>query len=234
MLNIVTTTFLRGDLLMKKKKLGLAWQILIGLILGIIVGAVFYGNENVSKYLQPLGTIFMNMIKMIVVPIIVSTLILGVAGQGDFKKLGKLGVKTLVYFEVITTFAIIIGIVLADTVHPGVGVSMEHLTKGDISTYVETSKTVKEGGGFADTIIHIVPTNIIQSMAEGNMLAIIFFSVLFGLGVAAIGEKGKPVLNFFSGVADAMFWVTNTIMKFAPIGVFALIAVTVSTFGIQS
>ena len=111
---------------------------------------------------------------------------------------------------------------------------MSNLTKGDISTYVETSKDVKEGGGFAETIINIVPTNIVQAMSEGNMLAIIFFSVLFGLGVAAIGEKGKPVLKFFSGVADAMFWVTNTIMKFAPFGVFALIAVTVSTFGIQS
>ncbi|HWI49970.1 MAG TPA: cation:dicarboxylase symporter family transporter [Rummeliibacillus sp.] len=220
---------------MKKGKIGLAWQILIGLILGVIVGAVFYGNENVTKYLQPVGTIFMNMIKMIVVPIIVSTLILGVAGQGDLKKLGKLGVKTIVYFELITTFAIIIGIAVADIFKPGVGVNMEHLTKGDISSYVETSKTVAEAGhGFADTLIHIVPTNIIQSMAEGNMLAIIFFSVLFGLGVAAIGEKGKPVLSFFSGVADAMFWVTNTIMKFAPYGVFALIAVTVSTFGIQS
>ncbi|MGM9966164.1 MULTISPECIES: cation:dicarboxylate symporter family transporter [unclassified Rummeliibacillus] len=219
---------------MKKFKFGLAWQILIGLILGVVVGAIFYGNENVTKYLQPVGTIFMNMIKMIVVPIIISTLIVGVAGQGDFKKLGKLGIKTIVYFEVITTFAIIIGIASADLLHPGVGVDMSNLTKGDISTYVETSKDVKEGGGFAETIINIVPTNIVQAMSEGNMLAIIFFSVLFGLGVAAIGEKGKPVLKFFSGVADAMFWVTNTIMKFAPFGVFALIAVTVSTFGIQS
>ncbi|AMX00544.1 cation:dicarboxylase symporter family transporter [Rummeliibacillus sp. G93] len=219
---------------MKRIKIGLAWQILIGLILGIIVGAVFYGNENVPKYLQPVGTIFMNMIKMIVVPIIISTLILGVAGQGDLKKLGKLGIKTIVYFEVITTFAIIIGIFVADFFHPGTGVNMDHLTKGDISSYVETSESVKSGGGFADTIVHIVPTNVIQAMSEGNMLAIIFFSVLFGLGVAAIGEKGKPVLSFFSGVADAMFWVTNTIMKFAPIGVFALISVTVSTFGIKS
>lgn len=219
---------------MQKPKIALAWQILIGLILGVIVGAIFYGNENVTKYLQPVGTIFMSMIKMIVIPIIVSTLILGVAGQGSFKNLGKLGLKTIVYFEVITTFAIIIGIASADIIQPGTGVHLDQLTKGDISTYVETSKTVKEGGGFAETIINIVPTNIVQAMSDGNMLAVIFFSVLFGLGVAAIGEKGKPVLAFFSGVADAMFWVTNTIMKFAPYGVFALIAVTVSTFGVKS
>ena len=218
---------------MKKFKLGLAWQILIGLVLGVIVGAVFYGNDNVTTYLQPVGTIFMNMIKMIVVPIIISTLILGVAGTGDMKKLGKLGLKTIIYFEVVTTLAIIIGICAANIFQPGVGVDMSHLSKGDISQYQTTTEEVQHGG-FADTIISVVPTNIIAAMASGNMLAIIFFSVLFGLGVAAIGEKGRPVLSFFSGVADAMFWVTNTIMKFAPIGVFALIAVTVSTFGIQS
>lgn len=218
---------------MKKFKLGLAWQILIGLVLGVIVGAIFYGNDNVTTYLQPVGTIFMNMIKMIVVPIIISTLILGVAGTGDMKKLGKLGLKTIIYFEVVTTLAIIIGICAANIFQPGVGVDMSHLSKGDISQYQTTTEEVQHGG-FADTIISVVPTNIIAAMASGNMLAIIFFSVLFGLGVAAIGEKGRPVLSFFSGVADAMFWVTNTIMKFAPIGVFALIAVTVSTFGIQS
>ncbi len=218
---------------MKKFKLGLAWQILIGLVLGVIVGAVFYGNDNVTTYLQPVGTIFMNMIKMIVVPIIISTLILGVAGTGDMKKLGKLGLKTIIYFEVVTTLAIIIGICAANIFQPGVGVDMSHLSKGDISQYQTTTEEVQHGG-FADTIISVVPTNIIAAMASGNMLAIIFFSVLFGLGVAAIGEKGRPVLSFFSGVADAMFWVTNTIMKFAPLGVFALIAVTVSTFGIQS
>ncbi|HZG11269.1 MAG: glutamate/aspartate:proton symporter GltP [Kurthia gibsonii] len=219
--------------MMKKFKLGLAWQILIGLILGVIVGAVFYGNDNVTKYLQPLGTIFMNMIKMIVVPIIISTLILGVAGTGDMKKLGKLGLKTIVYFEIITTVAILIGLLAANIFNPGAGVDMAHLSKGDISQYQTTTEEVKHGG-FADTIISVVPTNIVAAMASGNMLAIIFFSVLFGLGVAAIGERGKPVLAFFSGVADAMFWVTNTIMKFAPIGVFALIAVTVSTFGVKS
>lgn len=218
---------------MKKFKLGLAWQILIGLILGITVGALFYGNEKVITYLQPVGTIFMNMIKMIVVPIIISTLILGVAGSGDMKKLGKLGLRTIIYFEIITTLAIVIGLLAANLTQPGAGVDMSHLTKGDISQYQTTTEETKDSG-FGSTIINAVPTNVVAAMASGNMLAIIFFSVLFGMGVAAIGERGKPVLAFFSGVADAMFWVTNTIMKFAPIGVFALIAVTVSTFGVQS
>lgn len=221
---------------MKKFKLSLASQILIGLALGIIVGAIFYGNPNVETYLQPLGTIFLNLIKMIVVPIIISTLIIGVAGTGDIKQLGRLGGKTLLYFEIITTIAIIIGLGVANIVQPGAGVDMNELTQTDISTYVETTESVEDSGnsGLLHTLVSIVPTNIISSMAQANMLQVIFFSVLFGLGIAAIGEKGKPVLDVAQGVADAMFWVTNMVMKFAPIGVFGLIGVTVSKFGLSS
>ncbi|MFL0507147.1 glutamate/aspartate:proton symporter GltP [Ureibacillus sp. 179-F W5.1 NHS] len=220
---------------MKKFKLSLASQIIIGLVLGIIVGAIFYGNPNVEKYLQPLGTIFLNLIKMIVVPIIVSTLIIGVAGTGDMKQLGRLGGKTLIYFEIITTIAIVVGLGAANIFQPGEGINMNELTQTDISSYVETTESVEhDGGGLLDTIVSIVPTNFIQSMAEADMLPVIFFSVLFGLGVAAIGEKGKPVLDVAQGVADAMFWVTNLVMKFAPIGVFGLIGVTVSKFGLSS
>ncbi|MET0960173.1 MAG: cation:dicarboxylase symporter family transporter [Psychrobacillus psychrotolerans] len=221
---------------MKKKfKFTLAYQILVGLILGIIVGAVFFGNPSVEKYLQPIGTMFINMIKMIVVPIIVSTLILGVAGTGDIKQLGKLGGKTLIYFELVTTFAIIVGLLAANIFQPGEGIDMTSLAKGDIDQYVQTTEQVqKEDHGILDIIVGIVPNNIVQAMAAGEMLPIIFFSVLFGLGIAAIGEKGKPVLAFFQGTADAMFWVTNLIMKFAPFGVFALIGVTVSKFGLES
>lgn len=219
---------------MKKKfKFTLAYQILVGLILGIIVGAIFFGNPAVEKYLQPIGTIFINMIKMIVVPIIVSTLILGVAGTGDIKKLGKLGGKTLIYFELVTTIAIVVGLLAANIFKPGVGLDISTLTKGNIDQYVQTTQEVQHHG-FADVLVNIVPSNIVKAMSDGNMLAIIFFSVLFGLGIAAIGEKGKPVLAFFQGTADAMFWVTNLIMKFAPFGVFALIGVTVSKFGLES
>ncbi|MEO4055664.1 cation:dicarboxylase symporter family transporter [Solibacillus sp. CAU 1738] len=218
---------------MKKFKVSLAAQIIIGLVLGVIVGAVFYGNDNVATYLQPIGDIFLHLIKMIVVPIIISTLIVGVAGTGDMKQLGRLGGKTLIYFEVITTIAIIVGLLSANIFQPGAGINMNELSEGDISNYVNTSETVEEQGPF-QILVDIVPTNIVEAMANGDMLAIIFFSVLFGLGVAAIGERGKPVLAFFQGVADAMFWVTNLVMKFAPFGVFALIGVTVSKFGLSS
>ncbi len=219
---------------MKKKfRIPLAYQILVGLILGIIVGAIFYGNPAIETYLQPLGTIFLNMIKMIVVPIIVSSLIVGVAGTGDLKQLGKLGGKTMIYFQIVSLVAIIVGLSAANIFKPGEGVDMSQLTKTDINSYVGTAES-KQNETFMDVLVGIVPSNVIQSMANADMLAVIFFSVVFGLGVAAVGERGKPVLAFFQGTADAMFWVTNFIMKFAPIGVFGLIGVTVSKFGLSS
>ncbi|MFY4775588.1 cation:dicarboxylate symporter family transporter [Metabacillus sp. RGM 3146] len=215
------------------KKIGLAWQILIGLILGITVGAIFYGNPDLPTYLQPIGDIFLHLIKMIVIPIVISTIIVGVASVGDTKKLGKLGFKTILYFEIITTAAIVIGLFAANVFHPGSGIDMNHMQKTDISSYKGTASEVGSQG-LAETFVHIVPSNVFESIVKGDMLPIIFFSVLFGLGITAIGEKGKPVLAFFEGTANAMFYVTNQVMKFAPLGVFALIGVTVSKFGLDS
>lgn len=215
------------------RKIGLAWQILIGLILGIIVGVVFYGNPNVATYLQPIGDIFLRLIKMIVIPIVVSSLVVGVANVGDVKKLGKLGGKTILYFEIITTIAIVVGLLAANVFQPGAGVNMKSLEKTDIQSYIDTTNEVQHHS-MVETFVNIVPKNVFESLATGNMLPIIFFSVMFGLGVAAIGEKGKPVLRFFQGTAEAMFYVTNQVMKFAPFGVFALIGVTVSKFGVAS
>ncbi|MFJ7756420.1 cation:dicarboxylate symporter family transporter [Peribacillus muralis] len=218
---------------MKKIKLSLASQIFIGLILGIIVGAIFYGNTTAQNFLQPFGDIFLRMIKMIVVPIIVSSLIVAVAGVGDLKAVGKLGAKSLSYFVVVTLTAIAVGLISANIIQPGAGVNMNNLEQTDISTYVDTAET-KQHESFVDTLIHIVPSNPVKAMVEGDMLAIIFFSVLFGLSIAAIGEKGKPVFRFFQGTAEGMFYLTNMVMKFAPIGVFALIGVTISKFGLES
>ncbi|MEH7115520.1 cation:dicarboxylase symporter family transporter [Neobacillus niacini] len=215
------------------KKISLAWQILIGLILGIGVGAVFFGNPDVAKFLQPIGDIFLRLIKMIVIPIVISSLIVGVAGVGDSKKLGKIGGKAIIYFEVITTIAIVVGLLSANIFQPGAGIDMSLLQKTDINSYVDTAETVGSHG-MAETFVNIVPPNIFKAFVEGNMLAIIFFSVFFGLGLTAIGERGKPIVAFFQGTAETMFWVTNQVMKFAPFGVFALIGVTVSKFGISS
>jgi len=212
------------------KKLSLAWQILIGLILGIVVGFLFYGNDAFTTYLKPIGDIFIRLIKMIVVPIVVASLVIGISSVGDTKKLGRLGGKTILYFEIVTTIALGIGLLVANVFKPGVGVSLDNMAKVDLAQYEETAHTHT----FMDTIINIVPTNVFDAIARGDMLAIVFFSVMFGLGVAAIGEKGKPVVQFFEGVSETMFWVTNQIMKVAPLAVFALIGVTVSQMGLSA
>jgi len=218
---------------MKRLKFGLATQIFLGLILGVAAGAIWFGNPAVATYLQPVGDLFLRLIKMIVIPIVVSSLIVGVAGAGSGKKVGRLGFRTILYFEIITTFAIVLGLLLGNIIQPGHGVNFSGAEKQDVSQYVETEKEASTKS-VADTFLHIVPTNFFQSLAEGDLLAIICFTVLFALGVSAIGEKGKPVLSFFEATSQAMFHVVNIVMKFAPFGVFALIGVTVSKFGFSS
>ena len=211
----------------------LAWQIVIGLVAGITVGYLFAGEAWISSWIAPLGDAFLRLIKMIVVPIVVSTLIVGVAGTGDIKALGRLGGKTLLYFEVVTTFAILFGLIFANVLRPGIGIQLSGLTKTDISSYVASEQTVAHHS-FADTFVHVVPTNIFDALMRGDMLAIIFFSVFFGLGLASLGEKGKPMVHLFALTADSMFWVTRMIMQVAPLGVFGLMTVAVSKFGLAA
>ncbi len=225
---------------MKSIKISLAWQILIALVLGILVGAVLHNQIEsrewlVSNILSPAGDIFIRLIKMIVVPIVISTLIVGIAGVGDAKKLGRIGLKTIIYFEVITTIAIIIGITLANVFQP-VGIDMSALTVVDISQYEKTTEQVQSGShSLVSTILSLIPANVFASMAKGDMLPIIFFSVLFGLGLSSLPKETKePLLNVFKAVSESMFKVTHMIMRYAPIGVFGLISVTVANFGFAS
>jgi len=226
---------------MKGFKISLAWQILIALVLGIIVGAVLHNQPEdrewlVNNILSPAGDIFIHLIKMIVVPIVISSLIVGIAGVGDAKKLGRIGFKTILYFEVITTVAIVVGITLANVFQPGTGIDMSTLATVDISKYEATTAQVQEGThSLVATILSLIPQNIFASMAKGEMLPIIFFSVLFGLGLSALpSEQRDPLVNLFRGVSETMFKVTHMIMRYAPVGVFALIAVTIANFGFAS
>ena len=226
---------------MKKLISSLAWQILLALILGIAVGAILHNQVEsrdwlITNILSPAGEIFIRLIKMIVVPIVIATLIVGIAGVGDAKKLGRLGLKTLIYFEAITTLAIILGITLANVFQPGQGIDMSSLAAVDISQYEKTTEQVQSGGhSLVGTVLSLIPPNIFAAMTHGDMLPIIFFSVLFGLGLAALPVETKtPLLNVFKAVAETMFKVTHMIMRYAPIGVFALIAVTVANFGFAS
>lgn len=226
---------------MKKFKFTLAWQIVAALILGIIVGAVLHNQEEsrvwlVNNILSPAGDIFIRLIKMIVIPIVISTLIVGIAGVGDAKKLGRIGLKTIIYFEVITTVAIIVGITLANVFQPGHGIDMSTLATVDISQYEKTTEQVQSGShSLVSTILALIPSNLFASMAKGDILPIIFFSVLFGLGLSSLPKETKePLLKVFKAVSESMFKVTHMIMRYAPIGVFGLISVTVANFGFTS
>ncbi|HGF9444927.1 TPA: glutamate/aspartate:proton symporter GltP, partial [Acinetobacter baumannii] len=217
------------------------WQILIALILGIVVGAVLHNQPEikdsiVNNVLTPLGKIFISLIKMIVIPIVFSTLILGIAGVGSTKSLGRLGFKTILYFEIITTIAILVGLFAANIFHPGSGIDMSQLVQTDISQYKHTTEEVQsQSHGIIQTILSLIPTNIISSMAHGEMLPVIFFAVLFGIGLSSLPATTKdPLLNVFHAVSETMFRVTHIIMKYAPVGVFGLIAVTVANFGFAS
>jgi proton glutamate symport protein len=225
---------------MKKAKLSLAWQIVIGLVLGVAVGALLnhFSAEKawwISNVLQPAGDIFIRLIKMIVVPIVVSSLVVGIAGVGDAKKLGRIGVKTILYFEVVTTLAIVVGLLLANVFQPGAGIDMSTLGTVDISKYQSTAAEVSHHHAFVETLLNLIPSNIFASLMRGDMLPIIFFSVMFGLGLSSLQpELREPLVRTFQGVSETMFKVTHMIMNYAPIGVFALIAVTIANFGFSS
>ncbi len=172
----------------KTKKVSLARQILLAPVLGILLGSyLHYHAESrdwlISNLLTPAGDIFIHLIKMIVVPIVISTTVVGIAGVGDAKQLGRIGAKTIIYFEVITTVAIVLGITTNNVFQPGTGIDMSQLAAVDISKYQNTTAEVQSHAhGLMGTILSLVPTNIVASMAKGDMLPIIFFSVLFGTG----------------------------------------------------
>ncbi|MEY8613964.1 glutamate/aspartate:proton symporter GltP [Limosilactobacillus reuteri] len=215
-------------------RLSMGWQIMIGLALGIICGLIFYQNKGAITVMQSLGTIFIRLIQMIVMPIVVSCLTVGIANIGDIRKLGRIGGKTLIYFEVLTTVALILGIVMANVTHPGSFIDIHKLHATDISQYMSTAKSAEHNSGFWPLILSIIPTNIFKSMSDGDMMPVILFSVLFGLGIAAVGEKAKILIDVLNAVSEVMFKVTNWVMKFAPIGVFGLIGMTIAEMGISA
>ncbi len=218
-----------------KKKISLPTQVIIALVLGVIAGLLLYGQDDVANYIKPFGDVFLNLIKMIIIPIVFCSLALSISNLGDSKKVGSYGWKAILYFEVITTIAIGLGLIIGNLFKPGSGLDPDKLPKGDITKYQSSAHSAEQattyGNHLIDTLVHIVPTNLFESMAKGELLPIIFFAVFFGLGLAAIGEKAEPVKGFLNGTLEAVFWMINKILKLAPIGVFAFICTTVMTFG---
>lgn len=202
----------------------LTTKIFLGLLSGIIFGLFFTGNpELIQIYIAPIGTLFLNLIKMVIVPLVFSSLIVGAASTGDAKTLGRIGGKTMVYYLVTTAVAIVIGLFLGGMLQPGVGLSIPVNIEAVAAT---------EAPSLVETFLDIVPSNPLKGLVDGNMLQIIAFALFLGIGVTSLSEeKGRPFLNFFDSLAEIMYKITAFIMELAPYGVFGLMAPVVASNG---
>lgn len=284
---------------MKLPKISLTWKIMIGLVLGVFLGWLIreldlrssdhhvFGIETPTllAFIRSLSTLFLNLIKSIIAPLIFATLVVGIAGTGDIKQVGRIGIKALLYFEIVTTLALVIGLAAVNITRPGEGVSLAGIQKGDdkatlaqlatslskeaddaakraveLRSQLPASSNARTEADqqsaiaaqkaaaaaaasakaltaadppakpktFGEIIAHLSPTSIIQAMAEGDVLQIVIFSVIFALAATAIGAKAKPILGWCQSLADIMFRFTEYVMKFAPIGVGAAMAYTIA------
>lgn len=205
------------------KKMQLSTKILIGLGAGILAGILLQGSPAVATtWIKPFGTLFLNLIKMIIVPLVLASLVVGTCGLGDVKKLGRIGGKTVAYYLLTTAFAVILGLILANVFSVGAG----FVLPSDIKA-AEASKMPS----VVDTLLNIIPTNPIKAASDGNMLQIISFALILGSGIVVLGDKGKPVFEFFDSLAEISYKITGGIMAFAPYAVFALITPVVATNG---
>lgn len=208
-----------------RRGLTLTQQIFIGLVLGIIAGAlVSHYNPAAANYFKPFADLFLRLIKMIIAPLLFATLVAGIAGAGHFKQVGRMGLRAIIYFEVVTTFALVIGLLAVNIIKPGVGVPLPASAAPDLATSAQT---------WDQLLLHIVPTSIFDAMARGDVLQIVVFSMIFAIALGMLGEKGRPVIEFCESLAETMFKFTNIIMLYAPIGVAAAIAYTVGHGGFR-
>lgn len=205
-----------------KNRISLPVQMAIGMALGVAAGLAAPSMGFDTAWFKPIGQLFINLIRMVVVPLVLTTIVAGAASVGDLSKLGRLASKTLIYYFCTTAVAVFIGLVFANILNPGEGLNLS--TEGLKAQAVQAPRIV-------DVFLDIVPLNPIDSMSKGNMLQVIFFAMIFGFGLSAVGEKGKTVLSFFEGCAEVMIKVTNMVMVYAPFGVFGLIAFTVASHG---
>jgi proton glutamate symport protein len=198
-------------------------MIFFGMAIGLLIGWLF---PDVGVSLRPLSTIFIRLIKSLIAPLIFATLVVGIAGHANIKQVGRMGLKSLIYFEIVTTLALVVGLAAVNLVQPGVGVNL-HAAEA-ASDIVTKKQTITE------IISHIFPQSIVQAAAEGEVLQIVVFAVLFSLGLSALPkDKRQTIVSFCDALAETMFKVTGIVMKYAPIGVGAAIAVTVGHRGLS-
>jgi proton glutamate symport protein len=199
-------------------------QIMIGLVVGGVIGWLRPDWGNAVYFLRD---IFINLIKSIIAPLVFSTIVVGIAGAGALRNVGRMGIKALIYFEIVTTAALFIGLAVVNLTKPGVGVTLDATNTSAIQSIEHTHPK-----SFVETIVHAFPSSVIEAMGRGDVLQIVAFSVLFALAVSAVGEKGKPIVRAMESLSQVMFKFTNYVMMFAPIGVGAAMAHTIGTQGL--
>jgi proton glutamate symport protein len=232
MVMAVRTTDVAPETPRRSRMPGITTQIFIGLIVGVAIG-YFWPSSDVNgvhtvgaaESIKPVADTFLRMIKMIIAPLLFSTLVIGIAGTGDLKAMGRIGIKAIVYFEIATTIALFLGLALVNTFQPGVGVQ------------VTVTQTIADIAGTRpltgwQLLVHLFPTSVVQAMAEGEILQLVVFSIFFGIAVAAIGKRGQPIVDLLESTAQVMFTFTGYVMRFAPFGVMAAIAATVGKMGL--
>jgi proton glutamate symport protein len=198
-------------------------KIFLGLFVGVIAGILInWYQPNLAPTMKVFSTIFLRLIKMIIAPLIFATLVAGIAGAGHFKDVGRMGLRAILYFEVVTTLALVVGLVLVNVLKPGLGVALP-ATATNAAMPPQTWDQI---------LLHVIPESVVDAMAKGDVLQIVVFSMLFAIALGMIGEKGRPVVAFCESVAETMFKFTNIIMGYAPIGVAAAIAYTIGVSGL--
>src|SRR5438128_2418333 len=204
-------------------------QVLFAVAIAIALG---YVRPNAAVAMRPLGDAFIRLISMIITLVIFCTVVTGIAGMGDLKKVGRVGGKALLYFEVVSTIALLIGLVVGNLVQTGAGFNADpaKLNAQAVANYAGAAKTQT----VTDFLMHIIPTTVVDAFARGDILEVVFVSVLFGLAMAVMGKRVKPLVDAIEGLTQAVFGVVNLVMKAAPIGAFGAMAFTIGAYGLKS
>jgi len=213
---------------MKKLLSNLNFQVIVGILLGVVVGSFFPSFGPTAKIISQK---FIDLITMLIVPIIFLTIVLGIAGMSDMKKVGRVGGKALLYFEIVSTFALVLGVIVANLLQPGNGVVTK--VAADTTKLAAYQKAAAEMH-WVDFLTSIIPHNIFEAFSKGDILPVLFFAILFGFGLSQQGEEGHSVITFFDKVSKVLFKIMRMVLRVAPIGAFGGMAYTISTYGIKT
>ena len=205
----------------------LTFQVLVAVSLGILLGVI---APDTAKSLKPLGDTFINLVKMVITPIIFLTIVHGIASMADLRKLGRVGGKALLYFELVSTLALAIGLVIVNVTKPGAGLDISTMQLGDVSKYTAAGAQQST----LEFLLHIVPSNIVAAFASGELLPVVFFSVLFGIALTAVGDAGRDIADLLVRFQAVFFKIVSMVMVLAPVGAFGAMAYTVGAFGLKT